>query len=228
MLKKSVATHVFAAVFAAAGALGTATTAQAVVFGLEFDPSFGGSFGDLGFRGYAEVFIPDACLQSTGYTFNSDACSNGAMQMLSASVDLYRFAGLNPPVEPPTITSAVFTAAQLLDQVIGANIQFDPDANRIDMVGLDTFLIGEQIVDVTDGQGTIYQGPIWLFFESGVLNDPAFIRLGTCTESGCTPDQTSDPAVVRIFRVPEPGTLGLLLGACGAGWLARRRARQVG
>ena len=231
MSKKSVATHLFAAIFAAVGALGSATTAQAVVFGLEFDPSFGGAFGDLGFRGYAEVFIPDNCLLSAGYAFNTDACSVGQMQMQSASVDLYRFGGMNPP----TIATAVFTAPQLLNQVIGADIQFDPDTQRNEMVGLDTFLIGEQIVNVTDGDGTIYQGPMWLYFASGVLLDPGytaaggFIVLGDCFE-GCFPDLalTSNPAGVRIFRVPEPGTLALLLGACGAGWLARRRARQVG
>ena len=223
MFKKSIATHVFAAVFAAAGALGSATTAQAVVFGLEFDPSFGGSFGDLGFRGSAEVFIPDNCMLATGFTLNTDACSGGQMQMQSASVELYRFGGVNPP----TIATAVFTAAQLLNQVNAADIQFDPDTQRNELVGLDTNLIGEQIVNVTDGFGTIYQGPIWLFFTA--FSDPAFIVLGDCSE-GCFPDLslTSNPATVTFIRIPEPGTLALLLGACGAGWLARRRAKAGG
>jgi hypothetical protein len=37
----------------------------------------------------------------------------------------------------------------------------------------------------------------------------------------------SDNGFVRFAAVPEPGSLGLILGAMGAGWLARRRKAAV-
>jgi hypothetical protein len=75
---------------------------------------------------------------------------------------------------------------------------------------------------------------VWLNFDSGQAGsiDPAFLYTGFCEDieslGGCEVETTSDPATNLTFtRVPEPGTLALLLGALGGGWLARRRRKAA-
>jgi hypothetical protein len=36
----------------------------------------------------------------------------------------------------------------------------------------------------------------------------------------------SNPAAIRITAIPEPGSLALVFGAFGAGWLARRLRKR--
>ena len=65
--------------------------------------------------------------------------------------------------------------------------------------------------------------------DSVVGTSNAFIYTGSCPIEGpCTPNLNlpSNAASIHISRAPEPGSLALLFGALGAGWLARRLRKR--
>lgn len=68
----------------------TVSNAQAAVYRGKWDPAFGPALPDLGWRGEATFFVPDACLSlAPGLYSNSDACSSGGMALLNAQVSFY-------------------------------------------------------------------------------------------------------------------------------------------
>jgi hypothetical protein len=76
-------------ILAAGAALGSGA-AQAAAYTGTWDPAYGSPFPNLGWRGEASFYIPDACLLSPdGWLNNSAACSAGAMAITSGHVDLY-------------------------------------------------------------------------------------------------------------------------------------------
>lgn len=76
---------------AAAALLGAASPAHAIVYVGSFDPAFGAIFQNLGWRGSAEVVLPDACNGQTGTFLNlSDlACGSGNFLTQKAKVEFY-------------------------------------------------------------------------------------------------------------------------------------------
>jgi hypothetical protein len=109
------------------------------------------------------------------------------------------------------------------------------------LLGVDSFLIGPQFAP--GGSNAIFGGPWWIQLDAGdgqappdsIDPDATFTNTvllfgGSCPE-GCFPDEvatyTANVVGNRFDPVPEPGSLGLLLGALGAGWLARRRKAEV-
>jgi hypothetical protein len=52
---------------------------------------------------------------------------------------------------------------------------------------------------------------------------PGSVNLYVSFEGPEFPELADTAAFTSIRAIPEPGTLGLLLGALGTGWLARRR-----
>ena len=216
--------------------------AGAAIFIGTFDPSFGGNLADLGFRGQATFDIPDACLGQTGFLVsNSDPCSNGAMFMTAATVELYRFS--NPLA--PTLDTATFAPppVSLIDALFG----IDPVTGQPTLLGVNTPVVGPRLVNVFDGS-TIYAGNLWLEFQQPapliILNtdsvsafasvpasaaagaylfacDPG-IPLQDLTLSSCRQIQ-SNVATVRFTRVPEPATAGLVLLAIAGIAVVRRR-----
>ena len=92
------------------------------------------------------------------------------------------------------------------------------------LTGLNTGLIGPEFV--TDGSSSLF-GPWSLEWDAGVT-DPVSLFTETCNANGCSEVVVGTDTHVTFTEVsgpslPEPATLGLVLGAAGAAWLSRRR-----
>ena len=228
----SIRAKVFAAVFLGlAAVLAPVRQAGAAIYIGTFDPSFGGSLGNLGFRGQATFFIPDACVGLAGsLVSNLHPCSGGAMSMTAATVELYRFIP-SPPTPQPTLATATFAppAEPLIDALFGSGGA---------LLGVNTLMVGPQVVNVNDGV-EIYAGNLWLEFHqpapfsgSDVVSTFAvspFAAAGAYLFA-CDPTVTtscsqiqSNVALVEFTRVAEPATAGLVLLAIAGIVLVRRR-----
>ena len=212
-----------------AGLMTAATTSSAAIFRGSWDPSFGAPYPDLGYRGFADFFIPDECLESDGWFSDIDCDAS----LLAATVELYDFSVGPDPVEevvvfaPPPVEP---------DPVIGVFIQSGA------LMGVDTSIFGPQF-----GSASAYSGNLWLEFVSGQMPPPPILLFDTLDTpvptSGaflhaCLPDEgeaslcpepevrTTNPGVVTFQRIPEPGSLALIFGALAAGWIARRSMRK--
>ena len=188
---------------AASATLTFAGLAHAVFYGNDFDP-----ITPLSFSGHALWQFDDAC-QTPGF----HSASTCHLTLLSATVDMTAGPGnsghLNfAPVLPAT--------SQLIDFFINASGLLE---------GIDTNLIG--FVFPAPCTGILCGTPWWIQWGVFSDGDPVFLWTGSCSE-GCSPDSTFSGEAIhvtftRLGQVPERGTLGLLLGALGAGWLTRRR-----
>ncbi len=240
MLNKTVTKGLLSLMMAGAGLLGLAGQSQAAVFVGSFDPAFGGMvypLANLGFRGQATFYVPDACLTSgDGFYVNGFGCTAiDKIKMISATVELYD--ATQPPVQSTIDTLAfpqfIFPDFSSINDVLivgGA------------VVGVDTDIMMSPVdANVPD----IYVGPIGLsFFQPCVFGetnycfnnegitsiggggaDPAHIWVcDPLVLTNCSLIQ-SDPAIVTFVRVPEPASITLVVAALGAGLAARRRRR---
>jgi hypothetical protein len=109
------------------------------------------------------------------------------------------------------------------------HLNFGASTNIVDivieggeLVGVDSGLFGPAFTGASCTGSLCDGAPWWIEWVSNA--DPVFLFMGNCFE-GCFPDQTPVATAfnVTFTRVPEPGTLGLLLGGVGAAWWARRR-----
>jgi hypothetical protein len=196
----------------------TATVAQGAIYSGRFDPS--GDGADFpGFTGEALFTVDDGCIaEGDGYHFVNPSGGCGDSFMTSATVSLF------DPTDPEPLDSG--------DRVDSFSL-----SGHFDLIGV--LISGGQVTGVdTDIVGPAYGAgysphwtsstPFWLQFQSGCLGDnpddgcffidPAFIYMGENQIQ-------SAPATVtfQAVTVPEPGTLALVLGAVGLGWLVRRR-----
>lgn len=197
---------------AAATSLVFAGTAQAKLVGSAFDPPF--------FDGIGTFLLPDvaACLGLSGgfHTVNggSDPCTG--VLLLSASVNVSDDGGtahlsLPPPVPSATAVGGLVIDTESLSLVVGVNTGMIPI-----------------FADACTGDLCFYEW--WIQWDSGLpggefLSNSVVLFAQFCPE-GCTGDrfQFGEPARdVKFFLTPEPGSLALLVGALGAGWIARRR-----
>ena len=215
---------VYAAVMAALGL--PSGVADAVVYSSPFDP--------VNFSGVATFDVSNACLLTNG--FHSNNAGGCAVNWTAATV---------------TLTDSPYTdtfnySAFLPDPYAVLNIWVD----NFELAGVNSNKIGPVIVT---GHGTLNR-PWWIQYEftpspttpglgDGFAPLAAFgpgdgthgfglvnLFTGSC-DGSCTPNlQPSAVANVESFTrisqaVPEPGTLGLILGALGSGWFARRRKK---
>jgi hypothetical protein len=224
------------------GLMTSALTSNAAVYRGSWDPSFGNPYPDLGYRGFADIFVPDACLDgdpiSGAWVADGDACSGGGMSLLAATVELFNYT-LDP--NGPTIDTVVFAPPAVVpDPVLGVFIQFDSNTGRNEVVGADTSTFGPQF-----GSGPGYSGNLWLEFISGQMPPPIllFETLDVVSNGAflhaCLPDEgeaslcstpevtTTNPGTVTFQRIPEPGSIALIFGALAAGWAARRSIRKA-
>jgi hypothetical protein len=195
-----------------------------------WDPQFNATFNATGFLGEITFFVPDLCLTGTPstptYIDDGDPCSSGGMYLVDAEVTLYNWPNtlsiLNtitfaPPVSPT-------------DPILGIKVQYSATGVGT-VLGLDTLPIGPQPSGVS---ASLAPSPLYLLFSSGAQDFPplaqgAYLLPQTCEGFEpvlCSPDFTEDArsnAGAVAFATHEPGKLGLLLSAIGAGWLARRR-----
>ena len=217
MLNKTVKKGLMALLMAGAGLLGMAGQSQAAVFVGSFDPPYGGTYGNLGFRGVATIVVPDACLAFNGFVSNGAACSLGGMFVQSATVELYDVT--NPLV---TLDSDNFAppSQSLLDVLLSGG----------ELLGANSVYFGGVQMN-TGGESPLFQGTLWMrFFEPDEFSvDPVFL----CDQdpgpnSTSCPGQLSNGApILRFDRVPEPASISLLVAALGAGFASRRCRRRL-
>jgi hypothetical protein len=198
IFRTSLATLAFAACMICGG------PAQAVFYGNDYDP-----VGPLTFNGHAVWQFDDACLAGDG--FKSAATCH--LTLMSATVHMHDLQST------ADLTFGTFDFTHMIDLLIVGG----------ELAGIDSHLIGPSFV--TDDGSSLF-GPWWLQWSTDLAalaaHDPVGIFTGNCPE-GCSPNGSPEAIafIVTFTRigavVPEPGTLGLVLGALGAGWWARRR-----
>jgi hypothetical protein len=193
------AVRVFFGALAMATAAIFAAPASAVVYDSGFDPSdlFGSGLFD--FEG--------DCVHEGSYVLfvNDPTMSTCTVTLLSGSATL--FSSTDIVFAPPPSTN-------IFDIVVTNGI----------LTGMDTGFIGP-----TFGTGES-PGPWYLQWTQTppltlVAQDPVSIYGQTCVDDVCNPNtvSTAEALNVTFALVPEPATLGLILGGVGAAWLARRR-----
>jgi hypothetical protein len=207
------------------------TAAHAGFYPGHIDP--GGNGSDIpGFTGDVVFDIPSSCFTFEGAGWKptdqnvgvSSGCGNATL--VSATIDLYSTSPSDPP--SPGIVLDSFSLANW--PVLGVY-----SINGV-LKGIDTDPMGPEF-----GQDFYSSDQFWLQFVSGFCQtgctapggfDPAYLSVNSIdniSQPGTVvfgPEcLTANPCLVP-GTVPEPGTLALMLGALGGGWLARRRKRN--
>jgi hypothetical protein len=184
------------------------------------------------FTGDAVFNIPSACFANDGtnFTFNgSGGC--GAATVYSALIDLYTTNPAVPPAPPNDVVVGQFSLTP---------IDFWPISEIFvvngGLAGVETGIMGSD-----PGTGGWAGRDFWLDFDCNECLDPptAFIYIDDPGIAGnkslpgivtfgpeCRTDPNGAP-VDCVVPAPEPGTLALLFGALGGGWLARRRKAKL-
>jgi hypothetical protein len=179
-----------------------AAPAYAAVWSSDYDP-----VGEITFSGRAFFQFDDACLATDGF-YSGAFCHT---VFLSATADI---SDTSPATGHLDFASVLPNTADVGDIVI---------VNHA-LAGVDTGVIG--FVFPGTCTGDLCSTPWWIQFVSG-FEDPVLLFTGPCPDgpSTCHPNDTPQGIApnVTFARVPEPGSLALILGAVGAGWLARRR-----
>jgi hypothetical protein len=191
-----------AALLVLAAAVILANPARASQWQGSFDP-VGFTIDNISqFSGTGLFQLDDNCLLADG-TYSAAACH---VVLLGQTLDLTNTSNQTThivygfPVIPDTV--------DIIDIVIGGGA----------LVGVDTNLIGPGFASDAS--------PWWVEW----VSDPVNIYTGTCFE-GCFPNTgqflTANNVTFVRLSAPEPGTLGLIFSALGAGWMARRRRKHA-
>ena len=138
------------AVFAAAtGLFFLAGSANAIIFVGGWDPAFGPSLPNLGFRGQSTFDVSAGCLTSAGFHAAGGGCT---INLLSASLDLY-----NPnQAGTPTLQTLIYAPGIFPNPSMSVFVA----ANLIDVIGVGMSVIGPRF-DTTPATGYNNQ-PLWL------------------------------------------------------------------
>jgi hypothetical protein len=206
------------------------TAAHAGFYPGHVDP--GGNGTDIpGFTADVVFDIPDSCFTFDGAGWkatNQNVVSGcGVATLVSGNVYLYSTSPADPP--SPGIVLDQFSLANFdllgIYSINGA------------LEGVDSDPMGPE-----PGSSTYSSDLFWLQFVSGFcevgctapggFGDPAYLSVNNIDNFGppgtVTFGAQCDSATnCFVNPTPEPGTLALLFGALGGGWLARRRKRDA-
>jgi len=199
-LKRIQATLLLAAGFA------FSAPSQAIIVVGAWDPAFGAAFPELGWRGEAEFFVPDACLAESGWVFNFESCSGGTMKVLSAEVEFYKLSDPTNPLFQETLSFSdptwLVAAMRIEDGLLaGLYATFD-------------YFVPSTLA-IAGGPHTEF---LLLFQDDlarlGYISDPPE---GRKTKGISDPNPSDGPPFITFRVVPEPGGLALaMLGILAA------------
>lgn len=215
---------------AAAATLGAVGPAQAKVYTGQWDPAYGGIFGNLGWKGSVQVSAPAACKGVTGFFANSDpGCGGGAMTLLGATVQFYDMADPSTVLQTLVFNPGSTSVSAMTLQYVG------PQPKNTDLLGLETGFFAPIKGTIPQAQygGSDYfwhlgftGNKVLLAYTKNAATSPLCGYFGNSSTCGLQ-DYANYPATVTY--VPEPETYALMLAGLGAiGFVARRRrAAQV-
>lgn len=221
MSSKFLRMFVCAAIAAAIGS--AATLARAAAYTSGWDP-----VGPITSNGTALLTVGDNCLMlSDGFHYVNDDTSC-TVSLVSATVNL-----VDPNPTDDSAGMATFTLGADTEDIWGIDVLGGA------LVGLDTFPIGPGAVG-DNPDGNLSDTSWWIQWWDGVysqyygagvgevLFNTVSLENAPCendsgTPQGCNSVVSMATTVTFTQTTPEPGSLGLLLGALGAGWWARRR-----
>ena len=222
MVQRRTKNVLLSAAFCAAAAISSGA-AQAAIYSGNWDPAYGASFEGLGWKGTASFFIPDACLASSGWIANTDACAGGGMQVLGANVSFYN---IGDPLAMPVETLTFDPNVLVYKMHVGGN-QLD---------GVSTDCLGPvQAFSSLAGGGVNYFD--LKFLEAVTNNVQLFHTVGhtdpicayTGVPAGCGISETSPTMTLTLVTapIPEPETYALYIAGLGAAWFAKRRRNKA-
>ena len=214
---------------AACSLLAATAPANAGVIAI-FDPAFGPSIPNLGFRGTLALDVSAGCYAlGSGFHTTGGSCQIVAQ---SGQINFYN----------ATTNSNVLNTVDLPGAFFVPNFVFGAyfDSLTGQLAGLDTTDSGLFFVSVTDRNAVApinYTGNMLLYFVSGFAPGATVPGVGAAFLVNCNPANqqdrscargdpasTSNPASVTFVTVPEPDSIALALLALGALAVTRRRA----
>jgi len=220
-------------------ALGASGASQATLVVGVFDPAFGAALSGTNFSGVGQFNISQNCLNQGYnlfvYTFDNCGGSNpSGMSFISAHVD---FSGaLTGTVDFGSSALNVLGMYVQNNHVIGVQTTLSTGATATGGLAGDVFKIIFGLTNPTfetaAQEGTVPSGPdhpgdgdlddqlpgVFQVTHLDLISGPA------CSRPGVTCPSQSNSAATSF--VPEPGSLALVLGALGAGWLTRSKKRR--
>lgn len=214
------------------------TAAQAGLVRGELDPP--ATLNIPAYNGFADFQVADNCLVGDGWKPTGNASGScGSVFMQSATINLYGSNQFDPPTGP--VQGTLNFGAYPDTDVFGILTQGGQ------VLGIDSSAMG---FATANGPGNF--NSYWLQFVTGCNQNPscgqpllitvqniadfpsadplAYLYENGCEGDACFPvnnPSRTAPGGLTFTAVPEPGTMGLILGALGGGWLARRRKKKT-
>ena len=227
------------ALLAACAALGLAGASQAAYVEIIADPDYGPDFPGLGWRASAGLYVPDACLATylggvTTVQLATTPCTGSGPtdrpQLEDVTVYFYASVTPTPPLE--TIVLGTFLA----DAPVAVA---DPSGLTQELIDFTVTLA--DITSVKTSRSLIFaaSNPLLgtdrffsLHFDDDIAQlvqyDQDLKEVGrSSTARLAFSTVMSDDDYRRLRRLPEPGSIALVLVALAAGWASRRRPARI-